>query len=257
MPDSPYDSLAEIYDSLQTDATPAAWADRVAHLIKQFGPVKGDGQDGKILVCDLGCGSGSMCLELAERGFDVIGIDASENMLGISSDKFAKRGLEGLFLLQDISKIELFGTVDVFLCMTDTVNHLIRKNDFLRMTRSFLNYLNPNGLFIFDVLTEHHLKNSLGNNVFYSVDDDHALLWQNRYVERSGLSTSEMTLFKRDDSGKYDRHECIVKERYYSDMDISEAIDAGGMNILSVYGDLRDTAPRNKDVRRLYVARRK
>jgi SAM-dependent methyltransferase len=257
MPDSPYDSLAEIYDSLQTDAEPSAWSDRVADLIKRFGPAKGDGQDGKLLVCDLGCGSGSMCLELAERGFDVIGIDSSENMLQISSDKFIQRGLEGLFLLQDISKIELFGTVDVFLCMTDTVNHLVRKTDFMRMTRSFSNYLNPNGLFIFDVLTQHHLKNTLGNKVFYAVDDDYALLWQNRYAERSGLSTSDMTLFKKDDSGKYDRHDCTVKERYYSEKDISEAIDAAGMNILSISGDLRDTASRKTDVRRLYVTRRK
>jgi len=257
MPDSPYDSLAEIYDSLQTDAEPSAWADRVMDLIKRFGPEKGDGRDGKLLVCDLGCGSGSMCLELAERGLDVIGVDSSENMLQISSDKFMQRGMEGLFLLQDISGIELFGTVDVFLCMTDTVNHLIRKNEFSRMTRSFANYLNPNGLFIFDVLTQNHLKNSLGNKVFYSVDDDYALLWQNRFAERSGLSTSDMTLFKKDASGKYDRHDCTVRERYYSDKEISETLGAAGMDILAIYGDLRDTAPRKTDVRRLYVTRRK
>jgi len=257
MPASPYDSLAEIYDSLQTDTEPSAWADRVMALIKRFGPEKGDGRNGNLLVCDLGCGSGSMCLELAKRGFDVIGIDSSENMLQISSDKFIQIGMEGLFLQQDISKIELFGTVDVFLCMTDTVNHLIRKNDFSRMTRSFANYLNPNGLFIFDVLTQNHLKNTLGNKVFYSVDDDYALLWQNRYAERSGLSTSEMTLFKQDENGKYDRHDCTVKERYYSEKDISEMIDAADMNILAIYGDLRDTAPRKTDVRRLYVTGRK
>lgn len=257
MPYSPYDSLAEIYDSLQTDAEPSAWADRVADLIKRFGPEKGDGRDGKLLVCDLGCGSGSMCLELADKGFDIIGIDSSESMLQISSDKFMHSGLEGLFLLQDISRIELFGTVDVFLCMTDTVNHLIRKNDFSRMTQSFANYLNPNGIFIFDVLTQNHLKNSLGNKVFYSVDDDYALLWQNRYAERTGLSTSDMTLFKKDESGKYDRHDCTVKERYYSEKDISETLDAAGMSILSIYGDLRDSAPRKTDVRQLYVAKRK
>lgn len=257
MPDSPYDSLAEIYDSLQTDAEPSAWAERVACLIGLYGPKKGDGQDGRLLVCDLGCGSGSMCLELAGRGFDIIGIDASESMLQTASDKFRKQDREGLFLRQDIRKIELFGTVDVFLCMTDTVNHLIGKNDFAHMTRSFGNYLNPGGLFIFDVLTQNHLKKSLGNKIFYSVDDDYALLWQNRFTERSGLSTSDMTLFKKDENGKYDRHDCTVKERYYSEKEISETLAAAGMSILSISGDLRSTAPRKNDVRCLYVTRKK
>lgn len=258
MSNSSYDDLAEIYDHFQKDIDPVRWANYLDAIVRRFGPEKGDGRDGRLLLCDLGCGTGGVSLEMHKLGYDVIGIDTSRLMLEKARDKAASSGADILFLCQDITKMELFGTVDVFVCLLDTVNHLVRKSDFLRMLTSFSNYLNKGGLFIFDIATPHHLEETLGNHFFYTVEEDYTLLWENRFSEKTQISKSDLTLFKKTAAGQdeYHRYDGQIRERVYTETDIRECMEQAGLKFLAKYKELTFQKADGKGTREFYAALR-
>ncbi|UKI38109.1 MAG: class I SAM-dependent methyltransferase [Clostridiales bacterium] len=119
------------------------------------------------LVCDLACGTGTVCNLLADSGFDMIGVDFSPSMLNIAMEKRGERNI--LYLNQDISDFELYGTVDAFLCLLDSVNHLDCEDDFERMFNYANNYLNPDGLFIFDVNSPYKFEKYFCRTTFFYI----------------------------------------------------------------------------------------
>ena len=254
MPESPYDDLAEIYDHFQRGIDPAAWADYLNILIGRFGPQKGDGQNGRLLLCDLGCGTASVSIEMNRRGYETIGIDESMLMLEKAREKAASADADILFLCQDITQFELFGTVDVFICLLDTVNHLTSKAKLQKMLMLFKNYLNPGGIFIFDAATPHHLKDTLGNHFFYTIDEDYALLWENSFSSRTKISTSDLTLFRQGENDLYHRFEGQIRERVYTEDEIRECLKKAGLKLLAKYGELDFDAPEADETREFYVA---
>jgi len=254
MSDSPYDDLAEIYDHFQRDIDPVKWAEYLDQMIRKYGPCKGDGKDGRLLLCDLGCGTASVSIEMNRLGYDVIGIDESMLMLEKAREKAAAADADILFLCQDITKFELFGTVDVFLCLLDTVNHLTQKSAFQKMLSKFKNYLNPGGLFIFDAATPAHLQKTLGNHFFYTVEEDYALLWENRFSARTRISTSDLTLFRQTDNDVYLRFDGQIKERIYTETEIRDSLEQAGMKLTARYGELSSEEPAEQETREFYIA---
>ncbi len=257
MQQEPYDRLAGIYDHFQSDVDYDAWIEYIDGLIRRYGKRTGDGTGGRLLVCDLGCGTGIVCRGIHRLGYDVIGIDASEAMLAKSVEQSPSG--EILYLRQDITRMELFGTVDVFLCLLDTVNHITRESDLLRLFRSFANYLNPGGLFIFDTATRHHFENNLGNRFFHAVYDEYALLWQNRFAKKSGISTSDIVLFEKTGEKEelYLRRELQIREKYYDPEKVGSMLEASGMQILARFGELTNRMPSPRGRRDFWVAARR
>lgn len=252
MNQQPYDNIAAVYDHFQSDIDPSLWARYVHSLIQRFGPQKGDGKDGRLLLCDLGCGTGEFCMRMLSYNYEVIGIDSSLAMLEKARGKDPTG--EILYLAQDITRMELFGTVDVFTCLLDTVNHLTDKRDFSRMLTSFRNYLNPNGLFIFDVATPRHLRETLGNNTFPVIYDDYALFWQNHFSPQKQISTSDVVLFRKTESELFERSDAQIRERVYEHQEILDALAANHMKLIGYYGALSCRSPRTTDARVFYVA---
>lgn len=254
MQHQPYDDLATVYDHFQSDIEPALWAQYIHALILQFGPKKGDGTGGRLLLCDLGCGTGDFCLQMLANNYEVIGIDSSLGMLERARAKDPSE--EILYLAQDISRMELFGTVDIFTCLLDTVNHITDKRSFSRMLKSFRNYLNPNGLFIFDVSTPRHLRETLGNHTFPVVYDDYALFWQNHFSEKTQISTSDVVLFRKTESGLFERADTQIRERVYEHQEIKDLLEMNGMKLIAHYGALTRRGPKQSDARVFYIAQK-
>jgi len=256
MSETPYDGIAGIYDHFQREIDPVRWASYLDSLIRESVRSGGEGRDGKYLICDLGCGTAAVSVELARMGYDLIGIDESVPMLEKARQKAANSGCEILFLNQDIRDIELFGTVDVFICLLDTVNHLTRKADFVKMLSRFKNFLSPGGLFIFDAATPYHLEETLGDRFFYTVEEDYALLWENRFSKRSKISTSDITLFREESGGLYRRHDGRIRERVYTGNEVREILEGAGLVLLKQCGELTLSAPGPEEERIFYVAKR-
>ncbi len=268
-----YQLLAPVYDRFQQDIDLPAWADFIQRLETRFSQRQGsgDGQNGRPLLLDLGCGTGSFCLEMSRRGYDPIGIDRSAAMLdqarrkAATADETAAAGQPvkspgdrpaPLFLQQDISRFELFGTVDLAVCLLDTLNHLIRPVQAARVLQLCGNYLNPGGLLIFDLASRRHLARTLGRQLFYQDTDDQTLFWQNRYNPRSGISRSDLTLFSRLPDGTYSRHDETIAEKYYSPAQVRQWARAAGLELLARLGDLAERPAAATDERHFYVVRR-
>ncbi|MHB1454343.1 MAG: class I SAM-dependent methyltransferase [Saccharofermentanales bacterium] len=238
----PYAGLSGIYDFWQEDNDASKWADFAERLIGRFCRIqKGDGPDGRLIVADLGCGTGSVAIEMASRGYDVIGIDESHEMLSVAASKNTDAGV--CFICQDITRMELFGTVDVMLCFLDTVNHITdprRLNAFFGMCKR---YLNIGGVLIFDIATEHYFRDIRGNRTFAETGDSQAVLWNNTYNSSKGISTAFVTAFTADNSGLYLRADTMIKEKVYREAQIEELAISNGFTPVKICADFTSTRP--------------
>ena len=117
-----YTSFAEVYDTFMDNVPYEEWADYLEDRLKEYGI-----RDG--LVLELGCGTGSMTELLAEKGYDMIGVDNSEDMLEIAMEKRIESGHDILYLLQNMQEFELYGTVRAIVSVCDCVNYVTDKNE--------------------------------------------------------------------------------------------------------------------------------
>jgi 2-polyprenyl-3-methyl-5-hydroxy-6-metoxy-1,4-benzoquinol methylase len=254
-----YDVLGAIYDRLQQAVDPVVWSDHIEALQYRFkGLTRGDGVDGRPILLDLGCGTGSFCLEMERRGYDPIGIDQSPIMLGKAREKAKIENCSrSLFLMQNIARFELYGTVDLIVCLLDTINHLTAPADVSRFFARCANYLNPGGLLIFDAASADHLQQRLGNQIFFVDEEEQTLLWQNHFSRRSLISRSEILLFTLDSNGQYTRSEAVIRERIYDASTLKQIADTNGFSVLAVLGNLTQKPARRNDSRHFYICQKK
>ena len=258
-----YQSLAGLYDRIQ-DIDTAAWADYIQVLDQTYRTAakkNGDGQGSKPLLLDLGCGTGSFCLEMQARGYDPIGIDRSAEMLDQARTKMNLLAEPAetepcLFIQQDISRFELYGTVDLAVCLLDTINHLTRSDQVRRFFRLCRNYLNPGCLLIFDLATHRHLSRSLGGQLFFYDYPEYTVFWQNEYIRKRLLSRSELTLFLRRADDSYLRTDELIEERYYDRWQIGKWAAEAGLELVARLGELSPGKPTRTDERIFVVLRR-
>ena len=141
-----YTSFARVYDTFMDNVPYKEWADYLGKILKEYGIDDG-------LVLDLGCGTGSMTEMLASSGYDMIGVDNSEEMLGEAMEKRAESGHEILYLEQDMREFELYGTVRAIVSVCDCMNYITEEDDLFTVFKLVNNYLDPDGIFIFDMNT--------------------------------------------------------------------------------------------------------
>lgn len=208
------------------------------------------------LLLDLGCGTGSFTIEMAKKGYDMIGVDISCEMLSHARDKSEKEGCEILYLNQDMSCLELYGTVDAAVCLMDGINHLVRKNDLKKLFKNLNKYLNPGGLFVFDINTVYKFERILGNNIFYEIDEDIAYLWRNTFNRKSRICEFDLTFFIRN-GNTYNRYDETHYERAYSNDEIKDVAHSYGFKVLGIYHRLSFSSPKKNSDRVVFICMKK
>jgi len=241
-----YGDFAFIYDKLTDDVEYEKRAEYVKKLIDMHFGKKAS------LLCDLGCGTGTMCNLMSQKGFDVIGIDSSETMLSVASSK--SEGKNVLYLNQDMCDFELFGTVDVFISMLDSVNYITDPDDFDRMLSLVNNYLNPDGIFIFDVNSKFKFENILADNTYAYEVDSIFYTWENYYEDE--LLDIYLNFFSKNENGTYNRMSEHHMQRYYSDEFIKKSCLKNRFSVLGVYEDLTVLPPEETGERIFYVIKK-
>lgn len=242
-----YQDFAYLYDALQKDVPYEKFADYYEKIMEKFGNEKG-------LCLDLGCGTGNMTEELAKRGFDMIGVDSSVDMLDVAREKACETGMNILYLNQDMTDFELYGTVNTVVSTLDCVNYITDKEALLKVFKLVNNYLDPKGLFIFDINSSYKIKNILGDNTYVSDDEDIFYSWQNSYDGETKICTFYLTFFEKDEDVYY-RYDETHYERAYEVEELRELIESAGMEIVGIYDNLSFEAPDEKSERIFFVAR--
>ncbi len=254
---SSYDAIAKVYDSINSEIDYSVWADFLEDCFARYLEEKPS------LILDLACGTGSMTVELACRGYDMIGADISEEMLYKAYDKARERGTDGiLFIKQDMRDFELYGTVGAICSCLDSVNYLTERRDLEKCFRTVHNYLDPNGLFIFDVNTPYKFENIYGNNhyIFEDSTSDGTTAfcgWQNEYDRKSGLCNFYLSVFTEQDGGSYERSDEEQTERCYTQKELRESLEKCGFEVLGFFGDYGFNAPKTDSERWYIIARAK
>ena len=239
-----YMEFASLYDMLTGDVEYEKRAYYIEQLIEKFMSKKPE------LIADIGCGTGTMCDILQKRGYDMIGIDSSEAMLNIAREKNNKI----LYLLQDMTSFELYGTVDVILSLLDTVNYLTEDGELYNFLLLAKNYLNPSGLLIFDINSPYKFKNILSNNIYNFENDDVFYSWENDFDGR--ICEFYLNFFVKDDNDKYTRITEQHFERCYEIEEIKTLVEKAGLTLLGVFGDLSQKTYKNDDERIFFVIKK-
>jgi len=243
-----YEAFAAFYDALTDDVDYAAWADYLLAAFVRHGGCPG-------MVLDLACGSGSLSVELAARGCEVIGVDRSADMLSIAREKAADAGQDILFLCQDMRQLDLYGTVDGAVCMLDSLSHILHTADLREIFRRLGLFIAPEGLLIFDVNTPYKHAHTLGDNAYVYEREEFLCAWRNRYIPATHETEMQLDFFLEEEDGAYTRYTDTVRERAYSLPTWRRLLEEAGFDLLAVYDERRFTVPDEEADRWVLVAR--
>lgn len=243
-----YTSFAAVYDMFMDNIPYEEWAAYLISLLKEYGIDDG-------LVLDLGCGTGSLTEILAREGYDMTGIDISPDMLQIAMEKRAESGHDILYLLQDMREFELYGTVRAIVSICDSMNYLLEPGDLVQTLRLVNNYLDPKGLFIFDLNTEYKYREILGESTIAEDREESSFIWDNSYDEEERINEYSLSLFIREKENLYRKYQETHYQRAYTLGEVKDAIRQAGMEFVAAYDAFTRNAPR-EDSERIYVIAR-
>jgi ubiquinone/menaquinone biosynthesis C-methylase UbiE len=247
---SGYTSFSQFYDRLMEDVDYDA---RAGYLLSLFHKHRSEKPPNTLL--DLACGSGSLSLGLIAQGVDIIGVDSSEDMLAVASDKAQKAGVGLMLLCQDMRELDLYGTVSGAVCALDSLNHLCQIDDIREVFRRLHLFIEPGGLLIFDVNTIYKHRKVLGNNAFVFEERDFICVWRNHLIARTVEVDMQLDFFV-EKGEHYTRLTDSVRERAYSQQTLSRLLHQAGFETLGVYGDMTVEPPKEESERLVFVARR-
>ena len=243
-----YTGFAEVYDIFMDNVPYEEWADYIEDILKEYGI-----EDG--LVLDLGCGTGSMTEELADRGYDMIGVDYSGEMLEIAMDKREKSKADILYLLQDMREFELYGTVRAVVSACDSVNYITEEEELVQVFRLVNNYLDPGGIFLFDFNTEYKYREVLGESTIAEDREECSFIWDNYYDEEDQINEYELTLFIREKDDLYRKYQEQHFQKAYTLDTMKRLIEESGLVFEAAYDAYTGNAPGEDSERICVIAR--
>lgn len=244
-----YTSFAAVYDTFMDNVPYEEWADYLWRLLQEYGIADG-------LVLELGCGTGSMTELLASKGYDMIGVDNSEDMLELAMEKRIESGHDILYLLQNMQEFELYGTVRAVVSVCDSVNYVTDEEELTEVFRLVNNYLDPQGVFIFDFNTEYKYQEILGEQVIAEEREECSFIWDNYYDEEQKINEYELTLFvqSQEDPELYRKYQEVHYQRAYTLERIRNLIEKAGLRYVTAYDAYTKDAPLYKSERICVVA---
>ena len=245
-----YSSFAQVYDLFMDNVPYEEWCTYIVGLLKEYGI-----EDGVVL--DLGCGTGKLTRLLKTSGYDMIGVDYSEEMLEIAREAEMEQEEPIFYLHQDMRELELFGSVGAVVSICDSMNYILQEEELLQVFRRVNEYLESGGIFLFDLNTLYKYRELLGENTISEVREESSFIWDNYFEEETGINEYDLTLFIREQDDLYRRYEETHYQRAYEVETVVKLVKDAGMELLACY-DAFTREPVKEDSERIYiVARRK
>ena len=185
-----YSRLADCYDIFMDETPYQKWLEYVLDVFVRYDVPKE-------LVLDLGCGTGTFTRMLADSGYDMIGVDSSCEMLQKAMNKDSVRGRDILYLEQDMREFELYGTVRAVVSVCDSLNYLLTDEDMIQTFSLVENYLDQNGVFVFDFNSVYKYE-QIGEATIAENRDDYSFIWENYYSHEDHLNEYDLTIFSKE-----------------------------------------------------------
>ena len=242
-----YTSFAIVYDELMDNVPYEEWCEYVRSILSAYGINDG-------LVLDLGCGSGKFTELMAAAGYDMIGVDNSEDMLMAAMDKKYESGHDILYLLQDMREFELYGTVRAIISVCDCLNYITEPSGLIKVFKLVRNYLEDDGVFIFDINTEYKYAHILSDNTFAENRDDCSFIWENYYDSDKKINEYDLTIFLKNEEDDF--YERVWEEHYQRSYCISEIIDMlheAGLRAVNIYDAYTLNEPKEDSLRLSFI----
>lgn len=246
---SGYGKFAWFYDRLTDNVEYDRIVSAVDRYVERFGGRKN-------ILLDLACGTGTLSEKFAADGYDVIGVDGSEEMLNAALDKKYDSGANVQYLCQDMTKLDMYGTIDVTVCSLDSINHLENIDAVKKTFERVSLFAFPDGLFIFDVNTLYKHREVLSSNAFTYDLDDFFCAWQNYYDPSNDSVDIYLDFFDKNEQGSYDRYQESFSEQAYPREVIEKCLEEAGMQVLAEYDDYTDKPVNDKTQRIVFVAKK-
>ena len=220
-----YTSFAEVYDLFMDNVPYEEWGQFLADLFQENGI-----RDG--LILDLGCGTGKLTRIMESKGYDMIGIDNSYEML----DMARKQSEESiLYLMQDMREFELYGTVKAIYSVCDCINYITEEEDLKEVFKLANNYLDPGGIFVFDINSPYKYRELLAENTFAETREEGSFIWENYYDEEEGINEYDLTLYIQSEANHFSRFQEVHYQRCYELATIEKLIKEAGMEFVGAY----------------------
>jgi len=207
-------------------------------------------------VLDLACGTGTMALAMAQRGWRTYGVDGSAAMLAQARRKAEETGLPLLLSQQDMRSFTLPERVDLITCFFDTLNYMLTPEDLQQVFSRVAQYLKTGGLFVGDMNTLYALAEIWDHNTYFSETVEASVIMQSEYDEEPHIATVHLIAFARQEDGRYERLEEIHKERAYPEVTVAAALRRAGLQVLDRFECFGFQPPTSRSPRILWVATR-
>ena len=187
-----YDKLAAVYDRFMLEDVDykayASWINEI--LSKRIGKRKN--------LLEVGCGTGNITMEMHDLGYEVTGLDISEEMLVEADNKAFAAGADIQWIQGDISRLSLPARFDAVISTMDTFNYLLEEKELKEALHKVYESLRPGGTFIFDVNTPYRLETVYGNNSFHYLGDDVCYIWECHYDQVLDICSYDIAFFVQD-----------------------------------------------------------
>ena len=236
-----YTGFAQVYDTFMDNVPYDEWGEYLVSLLKKYGV-----EDG--LVLDMGCGTGAMTRYLDAHGYDMTGIDVSEEMLTIAKEKSSP---DILYLLQDMREFELYGTMRAAVSICDSMNYILEEDDLLQVFSLVNNYLDPGGIFIFDLNTVYKYQEILGEQTIAEDREECSFIWDNFYDEEERINEYQLSLFIQNEQGTYNKYEELHLQKAYEQEEVVSFLYEAGFSSVRVL-DAETMDEVKEDTQRLY-----
>ena len=240
-----YEFLAGSYDAFTADVNYPRWAEYVEwHFSRLKRPVQS--------VLDLACGTGSLTLELARRGYRMTGVDLSYDMLALAEEKCRELEPSPTFFCQSMDRFRLPGQVDACVCCLDSVNYVLQPKKLQAAFRRVYEVLEPGGLFLFDADTPEKLE-SMDGQVFLDETEEEYCVWRGEYSPKRRVCSFWMDIFRKE-GNLWRRGEELHQEYAYTMDELEEYLKEAGFVSVKRYGELTRRAPREGEQRIFFAA---
>ena len=240
-----YESFARVYDTFMDNVPYEEWCAHLTALLRERGI-----EDG--LVLDLGCGTGAMTRLLSKARYDMIGVDSSLEMLEIAGEAATP---DILYLLQDMRRFELYGTVRAVVSVCDSLNYMTSDEDLLSVFSLVNNYLDPGGWFFFDMNTVWKYRSFLGDETFAESRKECSFIWENTWYEEEKINEYDLTLFVEREDGLYERYFETHYQKAFEIRRVKELLEQAGLRCEHIWDGYSDADAHDESERVLFAAR--